>query len=303
MIKYTKEVMQEALENAYSIAEVCRNLNLKPVGGNYNTIHKYCKLYDIDLSHLTGQNWKVNFNLVECKNSDSLEKMLQENTNVHSSHLREKLIASKLKINVCEVCGCGDSWQNKPITLQLHHVNGDHFDNRIENLQILCPNCHSQAEGHKKPKTQTKGAQTAFKKHIHELKQCVCKYCGKTFTADRIDRTRKFCSQNCYREYIKNRNENQMLLIQLEKSKDKKEMLETSLKIIGNCVNDKGLYERNVNKLTTLIFDMQCDKILVEEELMIKIIDFFRKLLDPYYLTYEEQQEIVGKIMKKIRES
>ena len=89
----------------------------------------------------------------------------------------------------------------------------------------------------------------------------------------------------------------------LEKSKDKKEMLETSLKIIGNCVNDKGLYERNVNKLTTLIFDMQCDKILVEEELMIKIIDFFRKLLDPYYLTYEEQQEIVGKIMKKIRES
>lgn len=60
----------------------------------------------------------------------------------------------------------------------------------------------------------------------------------------------------CYREYIKNRNENQMLLIQLEKSKDQKEMLETSLKIIGNCVNDKGLYERNVNKMTTLIFDM-----------------------------------------------
>lgn len=60
----------------------------------------------------------------------------------------------------------------------------------------------------------------------------------------------------CYREYIKNRNENQMLLIKLEKSKDKKEMLETSLKIIGNCVNDQGLYQRNVNKLTTLIFDM-----------------------------------------------
>lgn len=203
MRKYTKEVMQEALENAYSIAEVCRNLNLKPVGGNYKTIHKYCKLYDIDLSHLTGQDWKANSNLVKCKNSDSLEKMLQENTDVHSSHLREKLIASQLKTNVCEVCGCGDSWQNKPITLQLHHVNGDHFDNRIENLRILCPNCHSQAEGHKKPKTQTKGTQTAFKKHIHELKQCVCKYCGKTFTADRIDRTRKFCSQNCYREYIK----------------------------------------------------------------------------------------------------
>jgi len=60
----------------------------------------------------------------------------------------------------------------------------------------------------------------------------------------------------CYREYIRNRRENEMLIIKLEKSKDQKEMLETSLKIIGNCVNDKSLYNRNVNKLTTLIFDM-----------------------------------------------
>lgn len=60
----------------------------------------------------------------------------------------------------------------------------------------------------------------------------------------------------CYREYVRNRNENQMLLIKLEKSKDKKEMLDTALKIIGNCVNDKTLYQRNASKLDNLIFDM-----------------------------------------------
>lgn len=60
----------------------------------------------------------------------------------------------------------------------------------------------------------------------------------------------------CYREYIKNRTENQMLLIKLEKSKDQKEVLETALKIIGNCVNDKSLYQRNISKFDTLIFDM-----------------------------------------------
>lgn len=203
MTKYTKEIMQKALEGAYSIAEVCKNLNLQPVGGNYDTVRRYCKEYNLDVSHLTGQRWKNNDNLVYCKNQTSLKEMLKENTYVKSSHLRQKLIAANLKKNVCEICHCGDTWQNKPITLQLHHVNGNHYDNRIENLQILCPNCHSQAEGHKKPKMQAKGDKTAFKERIHQLKQCVCKHCNKVFTAERIDRTRKFCSIDCYREYIK----------------------------------------------------------------------------------------------------
>ena len=49
----------------------------------------------------------------------------------------------KLKEKKCEICGCTD-WLGKPITLQLHHKNGNPYDDRLENLQILCPNCHSQ---------------------------------------------------------------------------------------------------------------------------------------------------------------
>ena len=60
-------------------------------------------------------------------------------------HLRQRLISAGLKALVCEGCGL-DTWRGAPIGLQLHHVNGDGLDNRLENLQILCPNCHAQTE-------------------------------------------------------------------------------------------------------------------------------------------------------------
>ena len=59
------------------------------------------------------------------------------------SHIKRRLIAAGLKENRCEQCGISE-WENKPLSLALHHVNGDGRDNRLENLVLLCPNCHSQ---------------------------------------------------------------------------------------------------------------------------------------------------------------
>jgi len=58
-------------------------------------------------------------------------------------HLKRRLLAAGLLPRRCERCGI-DEWLGDPLSLQLHHVNGDGRDNRLENLQILCPNCHSQ---------------------------------------------------------------------------------------------------------------------------------------------------------------
>ncbi|HEY2260148.1 MAG TPA: HNH endonuclease signature motif containing protein [Solirubrobacteraceae bacterium] len=60
-------------------------------------------------------------------------------------NLKARLVKAGLKESRCERCGL-ESWRGEPITLALHHVNGVRNDNRLENLQLLCPNCHSQTD-------------------------------------------------------------------------------------------------------------------------------------------------------------
>lgn len=65
---------------------------------------------------------------------------------IQSHKLKEKLIRDGIKQNCCELCGVSE-WRGVKLPLELHHKNGNHQDNELENLQILCPNCHSIQEG------------------------------------------------------------------------------------------------------------------------------------------------------------
>jgi hypothetical protein len=74
-----------------------------------------------------------------------LEELLVKGRRTNRSHLKRRLIAEGLKENRCEICGI-TRWMGKPVSMQLHHKNGDGSDNRLPNLELLCGTCHSQTD-------------------------------------------------------------------------------------------------------------------------------------------------------------
>ncbi|MFL5823858.1 MAG: HNH endonuclease [Solirubrobacteraceae bacterium] len=74
---------------------------------------------------------------------EPIEAILQNGRRRNRYHVKLRLLSAGLKQARCERCGLTE-WREKPLSLELHHVNGDGLDNRLENLELLCPNCHSQ---------------------------------------------------------------------------------------------------------------------------------------------------------------
>ena len=71
------------------------------------------------------------------------ELLVPDRPITNRSHLKQRLLAEGLKRNICERCGLTE-WQGEPLSMQLHHVNGNGKDNRLDNISFLCPNCHAQ---------------------------------------------------------------------------------------------------------------------------------------------------------------
>jgi hypothetical protein len=138
----TKESIQEAVVKSTSIAGTIRSLGLVVAGGNYNSIKGLIEKYDIDTSHFTGQQWNKGQNFGPKR---PIEDYLNNTYPIKSYKLKERLYKEGLKAESCEVCGISE-WQGKRIVLELDHIDGNHFNNMLSNLKILCPNCHSQTD-------------------------------------------------------------------------------------------------------------------------------------------------------------
>ena len=140
-VGYTKEDVKQAVTDNKSIAGVLRQLGLRPVGGNYRTIRRIIVDNGMDTSHFTGQGWNVGLAFKPKKNLTEQEIFVKDSSYKCSWRLREHY-KKVTGIRKCEKCGL-EVWQGEPILLEIHHINGVNTDNRLENLQLLCPNCHA----------------------------------------------------------------------------------------------------------------------------------------------------------------
>lgn len=156
--KRTEEEYREAIKNAKSIAEALRNLGIKDQGGNYRIIKQAIKKYGIDTSHFLGKGWNVGLKFNFGKKIETKD-ILVENSGFNTYHLKERLFKEGIKEKKCERCKRTE-WENEPIPLELHHINGDCTDNRIENLQVLCPNCHALTDNYRKKKNKGPSGET-----------------------------------------------------------------------------------------------------------------------------------------------
>lgn len=142
---FTEKELKDAVKNSKSIAGICRYLGLVPRGGNYKTIKFKIKEYNIDTTHFTGQGWNVGLTFRPQKMFTATEALVENSPCKCLNSIKRILIREKLKEYKCEICGLTE-WMGLPIVLELHHINGNNRDNRLENLQWLCPNCHSMTD-------------------------------------------------------------------------------------------------------------------------------------------------------------
>lgn len=133
-------MLEKLVAECNSYAEILRKLNKSNSGTATKLLKDKLDNYGIIHHFLSKKNHRPGEKL-------PLEKILIENSNYSSDRLKNRLIKEGIKENKCEKCGI-TNWYGEELKFHLHHINGNHNDNRLENLQILCPNCHSLTDNY-----------------------------------------------------------------------------------------------------------------------------------------------------------
>jgi hypothetical protein len=132
-----------AVASNTTMSGVLRAMGLLVAGGSFRIVWAHIRRLGLDTSHWTGRANNVE-GLLRVNKPKPLSEVLRVDNLTNSASLKRRLLRDGLLKNECSECRNGSLWNGRELVLELDHVNGDHADNRLENLRILCPNCHSQ---------------------------------------------------------------------------------------------------------------------------------------------------------------
>lgn len=132
---FTKEELNNFVKNSFSYAQLAEKIGYSKIGGSsIKSLKTMIEFYNFDISHFKGQAW----------NKDNFDyERFQKGKAIRISTALSAIVA--LRGHRCEKCGLSE-WNNLPITLEIHHKDGDPLNNDLSNLELNCPNCHSQTE-------------------------------------------------------------------------------------------------------------------------------------------------------------
>lgn len=136
--KFTKEEIEQFTKESYSYAELAEKCGYNKASGSYTqTMKDMISQLDLDISHFTFQGW----------NKDNFDySRFVYGKKIRSVNMIDAIAA--LRGRRCENCGL-EEWMGSPISLEVHHKDGDELNSVLENLQLLCPNCHSMTDTYK----------------------------------------------------------------------------------------------------------------------------------------------------------
>ena len=142
---FSKDDLQKIVKESISFREVANKCGYSVTGGgSITSIKEMISYYNFDISHFLGQGWnKDNFDYSRFKNGQSIKvaAALKALTN--------------LRGHKCEKC-LNEFWNEAKIPLEIHHKDGNNLNNELDNLQLLCPNCHAQTDNWRGKNTQNK---------------------------------------------------------------------------------------------------------------------------------------------------
>ena len=145
---WTDEDLEAAVRASKSYRNVLKLLGLIPAGGNYVQVQYRIRVLGLDTAHFTGMGWNRGTRY-HTSARPSIKSLLVAGDRTQSYKLKKRLFEEGFKTPECELCGWAERSADGRIPVELDHINGNHYDNRLENLRILCPNCHSLQPTHR----------------------------------------------------------------------------------------------------------------------------------------------------------
>jgi hypothetical protein len=181
MARYGEQEAREAVAASRSYSEALRLLGLRSAGGNHGTFKRYVdEVWQIPTAHFDAG---ASIRRTPMRTSRPMAEVLVEHSTYPRARLKQRLYEEGHKLRCCELCGQGETWRGRPMSLILDHINGVPDDNRLENLRIVCPNCAATLDTH------------CGRKNRQQPLVRSCRRCGREFLA-KYSR-HHYCSHTC----------------------------------------------------------------------------------------------------------